>query len=208
MKDRIDLKAAILLLAILPLFFFFCNKGKLEKYKDEVRSVYSSQPEIRKNYAYSLLSEIKPEYTIEHSSKTQEDAIRFFLKEILSEKPESPSTVCNDEEIEKILMPNMLLSRYGMVYMSLEERKLHIGSRRLLGITRIRSIFKGKLFLPDSSDISFRIIAKPIQEHNAIRMIPIEEVHVLNKGKLVTVLGQIKSLLASKDQYKVCIVAP
>ncbi|EMJ99160.1 hypothetical protein LEP1GSC192_3046 [Leptospira sp. B5-022] len=206
MKEKHKLQISLTLTIFSFLFFPQC-KGELEKYKESVIENYSSQSEEKKKSINLLLSQVKSEYTLQNSYKNQEEAIRNFLLEILDPKTEFPKSICNSYDIEKIIMPNILLEKYGMVYMSPEDRQTTIRTRQLLGISRIRSKFRNPTLI-NSPEVTFQLETKKIRQHNAIRFINLENIKVTVPEKKVIILEEIKSILSVGGEYKVCIVAP
>lgn len=178
----------------------------MDSYKEDVLSTYSNQPEEKRKYIARLLAEVKAEYTLNHSAANPEDAVRTFLNDILTSKTEFPASICTAHEIENILMPNILLERYGMVYMKPQERENFFHLRQSMGIARIRSRFKEPISL-QTPDTSVQIRTKESRKHNAIEMISVEEVKISTSGKIIS-LEEIKSILSTGGRYKVCIVAP
>lgn len=175
----------------MSLILFFCGKGVSDSEEDRIRKL---KDDYRRR--------IRPEYVIENSASSRDEAVRKFLESIsILKTGAEPDFYCSEKEYRGIFLPNTVDENTLTSFMNEDEAWKITKIRRDLAFTDMNALLKGKNFTIKE----FIWSGKPRELHSL-------KGHVLKKvllksGKDEIEIDSVRLVIEHRNQFKVCVVA-
>lgn len=168
-----------------------CGKGMSDSEEERIRKV---KEDYRRR--------IRPEYVIENSASSREEAVRKFLESIsILKTGAEPDFYCSEKEYKEIFLPNTVDENTLTSFMNEDDAWKITKIRRDLAFTDMNALLKGKNFT-----IKEFIWSEKPRELHSLKGHVLKKV-LLKSGKDEIEIDSVRLVIEHRNQFKVCVVA-